>query len=355
MQKNIQNESGRSMVEMLGVLAIIGVLSVGGIAGYTTAMNSHRANEAIQNATRLAVLLSSKRLLNSSTTLSEDELAGTGFEIAEDTDKIVLSVSVSDAVKTKIEGMGLKTATLGTNNNKLTFTFKNDLSEQNPSQTGGSGQQKPETPTPECTSNSDCYAWEICDGGECKCNEDKCLDYCNNAGNTCTQAPNLAYITSPIGHDGLYCNCECLTGDTLILMADGTTKRIDQMAIGDKVISINPVTGMIAKDEVTVADSFENKTHTEYDIWTFSDGTIVKTVHPHRFYNIEQQKMVYMSEWKIGEHAYTKDGKQVSLVSHENVKEEVHHYTIFTKNWNNYFANGLLSGNRNTPDMKLGK
>ena len=27
------NESGRSMVEMLGVLAIIGVLSVGGIAG----------------------------------------------------------------------------------------------------------------------------------------------------------------------------------------------------------------------------------------------------------------------------------------------------------------------------------
>ena len=32
MYKNI-NESGRSMIEMLGVLAIIGVLSVGGIAG----------------------------------------------------------------------------------------------------------------------------------------------------------------------------------------------------------------------------------------------------------------------------------------------------------------------------------
>ena len=29
------NESGRSMIEMLGVLAIIGVLSVGGIAGYS--------------------------------------------------------------------------------------------------------------------------------------------------------------------------------------------------------------------------------------------------------------------------------------------------------------------------------
>ena len=32
------NQSGRSMIEMLGVLAIIGVLSVGGIAGYSKAM-----------------------------------------------------------------------------------------------------------------------------------------------------------------------------------------------------------------------------------------------------------------------------------------------------------------------------
>ena len=46
---NRNNESGRSMVEMLGVLAIIGVLSIGGIAGYTTAMKSYKANE-IANA-----------------------------------------------------------------------------------------------------------------------------------------------------------------------------------------------------------------------------------------------------------------------------------------------------------------
>ena len=40
-----KNESGRSMVEMLGVLAIIGVLSVGGIAGYKMAMEKNKANE----------------------------------------------------------------------------------------------------------------------------------------------------------------------------------------------------------------------------------------------------------------------------------------------------------------------
>ena len=39
------NESGRSMIEMLGVLAIIGVLSVGGIAGYSKAMNKLAAHQ----------------------------------------------------------------------------------------------------------------------------------------------------------------------------------------------------------------------------------------------------------------------------------------------------------------------
>ena len=41
------SQSGRSMIEMLGVLAIIGVLSVGGIAGYSKAMEKFKVNKAI--------------------------------------------------------------------------------------------------------------------------------------------------------------------------------------------------------------------------------------------------------------------------------------------------------------------
>ena len=37
--------AGRSMVEMLGVLAIIGVLSVGAIAGYSKAMTKYKLNQ----------------------------------------------------------------------------------------------------------------------------------------------------------------------------------------------------------------------------------------------------------------------------------------------------------------------
>ena len=39
--------AGRSMIEMLGVLAIIGVLSVGGIAGYSKAMEKFKITKAV--------------------------------------------------------------------------------------------------------------------------------------------------------------------------------------------------------------------------------------------------------------------------------------------------------------------
>ncbi len=47
------NQSGRSMVEMLGVLAIIGVLSAGGLAGYSKAMFKHKLNSTMDQITML--------------------------------------------------------------------------------------------------------------------------------------------------------------------------------------------------------------------------------------------------------------------------------------------------------------
>lgn len=46
-------QSGRSMVEMLGVLAIIGVLSIGGISGYSKAMAKFKLTKAQDQLTML--------------------------------------------------------------------------------------------------------------------------------------------------------------------------------------------------------------------------------------------------------------------------------------------------------------
>ena len=44
-------QCGRSMIEMLGVLAIVGILSVGGIAGYSKAIAKNKVNETIDQVT----------------------------------------------------------------------------------------------------------------------------------------------------------------------------------------------------------------------------------------------------------------------------------------------------------------
>ena len=54
--KKKEFETGRSMVEMLGVLAIIGVLSIGGIAGYSMSMRKHRANQIVDALNKYAII-----------------------------------------------------------------------------------------------------------------------------------------------------------------------------------------------------------------------------------------------------------------------------------------------------------
>ena len=48
-------ERGRSMIEMLGVLAVVGVLSVGGITGYTKAMKKIRIEKTAEQINELVM------------------------------------------------------------------------------------------------------------------------------------------------------------------------------------------------------------------------------------------------------------------------------------------------------------
>ena len=80
MQKYI-NEQGRSMVEMLGVLAIIGILSIGGIHGYRYAMTKYRSNQILNELNIASHQLATKLLTANSevTELSLGEPYDTGY------------------------------------------------------------------------------------------------------------------------------------------------------------------------------------------------------------------------------------------------------------------------------------
>ena len=80
----IEYESGRSMVEMLGTLAIIGVLSIGGIAGYSYGMDKYRANETINDVNLRGIDLVRQVAMNQPLSLSEwPTLSKAGYNISE--------------------------------------------------------------------------------------------------------------------------------------------------------------------------------------------------------------------------------------------------------------------------------
>ena len=96
------NEKGRSMVEMLGVLAIIGVLSAGGLAGYSKAMFKHKLNTTMDQITMLVT--------NIRTMFGTQE----NYE----------NLSVPFAIKL---GIVAQSARGGTNNSKMINPFKGEV------------------------------------------------------------------------------------------------------------------------------------------------------------------------------------------------------------------------------------
>jgi len=73
------------MIEMLGVLAIVGVLSAGGIAGYSMAMQSYKTNQLIE---KINLIASRVRTLYKSGVYTELGSDGEGAQILINSGKI---------------------------------------------------------------------------------------------------------------------------------------------------------------------------------------------------------------------------------------------------------------------------
>ena len=213
------NESGRSMVEMLGVLAIIGVLSVGGIAGYITAMNKHRANQILSGASVRAIVVSTQIQRGSTAptlgefTEADNEVGGAKFgtEVKNETgtadwtttDKCfsLTLTGVDEKVCTQMKAMkGENGIIRKIDDGCTTITYNNDLSPNDPAPSGptcpagtsedGAGGFAKNVDTIQCYCNGESEKWSgsACDGtlpeGTCldntDCKEGEYCDYQRN-------------------------------------------------------------------------------------------------------------------------------------------------------------------------------
>ncbi len=176
------NETGRSMVEMLGVLAIMGILSIGGIAGYTYAMNRLKANDIIDGVNKRAVALSTYTLLGtgvSATTLDAEFANKIGdFPVALAAADPGFTLTVSDITRpvcnhvlnngvqmartitlgtTKVWDNGVKADyTCAEDGNTIVFTF---------APAAGEGGNTPTCGYCQHVENGTCVADDTCDNG----------------------------------------------------------------------------------------------------------------------------------------------------------------------------------------------
>ena len=182
-RRKSDSESGRSMVEMLGVLAIMGVLAIGGITGYRYAMDKYNANEILNEVRKRAVTASQQRILGRTIDLSEwnNTIQGHPVTAADnyggDTSFFALTVSgieqgvcdlvikekIPFAVEEKVgEVVVGEDTTCAEGDNAVTFAFKNTLDGEGA--TGGG-----EEPDP--CENVTCPAGTSCSKGMCICSE----------------------------------------------------------------------------------------------------------------------------------------------------------------------------------------
>ena len=164
------NETGRSMVEMLGVLAVVGVLSIGGVAGYRYAVDKMNANEIINELKKRAITASQQRVLGQDINLSEYGNNGAikGYTVTpttkynENASQFALAVAgVPERVCDMIleSDWALPTEKVVANGscvdggNTLTFAFNNTLEsgDAGNGNNGGNGDEGNDTPVTEPT------------------------------------------------------------------------------------------------------------------------------------------------------------------------------------------------------------
>lgn len=165
------------------------------------------------------------------------------------------------------------------------------------------------------------------------------------------EASEVVALTGDVSFGELMAQ-ECILSESLVTMADGSKKALGDIVVGDVVLSYDWETMTLIENPVIYASSQDDSevwTTIRYFVWTFSDGTVIKSAFAHRFYNFEQKKFVYLELWNIGDHVYKEDGTFAALVSCETVYEPCTFARITLQYGTNYFANGCLTGDRHCP------
>jgi len=128
----------------------------------------------------------------------------------------------------------------------------------------------------------------------------------------------------------------CFIGDTPVLMADGLTKRIDAIAIGDQVMARDEKTGLVA---VGAVDRVFRHHVAETLLLQMDGGEVVETTAQHRF-AAEERGFVSAGQLRPGDRLSTHDERGAGVVSTGARSAEVTVYNLSVDRFHTFFVAG---------------
>ena len=112
----------------------------------------------------------------------------------------------------------------------------------------------------------------------------------------------------------------CFTADTPVVMADGSTKPISQVEVGERVLAHDPATGEDVA--ATVEQTFTHENVPTLKVTT--TGGVVETTATHPFY-VEGRGYTPASDLHEGDTLHTPNGQTVQVIS---IQATGHHETV---------------------------
>ncbi len=192
----------------------------------------------------------------------------------------------------------------------VTYSFKDN--------NGGTELTFSHTWSIECPDKATCYDYS---------------DFCNGTSKTFT-------IKSSNGNS-------CVTGDTLVTLADGTQKRIDEMTTTDLLLVWNFYTGEYTVAPIVLLDNHGYSTEIVTTLY-FADGTSINTINGHGFFDVATNEFILLDANNAADyigHSFVKqvgDGYATTeLVSYSTEERYTEVWSLLTSEYYNCVLEGM--------------
>lgn len=138
----------------------------------------------------------------------------------------------------------------------------------------------------------------------------------------------------------------CVTPETLITLADGSQKRIDEVTYADELLVWDFYNGEYTAAPASIVMNHGYGNYTVVSL-NFADGTTVNTINGHGFYEADSNEFVILSENNAADyvgHAFIKqDGTTTELASYEISEEYTESWSVLTAEHYNCILEDMLT------------